>query len=328
MAKNTLAAILKEYDDYLGIGSEPKQPKHFHTGVIGLDYMLSDEGGIPGNSIVQILGESGHGKTTLSLDFLARAQENGLNSVQIKGREINAVVLDFERSYDPLYADVFGIDSSKVLVVRTNYAEESFMIAENLMLAGIQFILVDSIGMLVAQDEEDKTYVDRQKIAAEAQALSRFAKRINAFMDENSIMFVINHYRANLSPMAMTEKKAYGAHVLKYTNKVSLELRRISRKEDVDTIEVFVEKNKTGGRKGLKAQFQNVSTKGINYNQHILDLALEFGIVTKRGAWYYYPNYENAQYRAQGESNAANELPFEIITPAVKAFITEQETNV
>lgn len=318
MSKHSLAALLKEYDDYLSIGDELPPPHIFPTSLIQLHYMVSPNGGIPGGAIIQLLGENGHGKTSLAYDLLANAQKTNLHTVTIKGKQINAVILDFERSYDPTYARTFDIDIEKVLVVRTDYAETSFSIAEYLLLEGIQFVLVDSIGMLVAADEEDKDYTDSEKVAAEAKALGRFTKRANAFMSAQALVVVINQYRANLNKMGhASDKKAYGARVMQYANKLTLELRRIEQSGDRDTITVHIVKNKLGGKKGASMNFQIVSAEGIDHRQHTLQLAKEYGIVDVKGSWYTYN-----EYKIQGEIKAAKELPMDEIRKKVIEFIT------
>ncbi len=201
MPKKSNAGLFKDFEDYLFSPDDLDPTYHFHTGIIGLDTMLSTKGGIPGGSIVQLLGEPSHGKSTFAYDLIAQAQKQGMKDVIIQGKPYNTVILDIERSFDRHYAEIIGIDWQKVLVVRTPYAEQSFSIAEKLLLEGIQFVLVDSIGMLVAADEEDKDYTDSEKVAAEAKALGRFTKRANAFMQLNSVVVVINQYRANLKQM-------------------------------------------------------------------------------------------------------------------------------
>jgi len=327
VTSKSAAALWKDYEDYLGEDLDIGNRKHFPSGVTSLHYSLSARGGIPGGTIVQILGENGHGKTTLSYDFIAQAQKSGLRDTKIAGGIYNVLILDFERSYDPDYAEIFGIDTSKVLRIgppQKKFAEENFDLAEAALLSGMQFILVDSIGALVAKDEEDKSNTDSEKVAAEAKALGRFVKRANAFMENDAVVILINQYRANLNKMGNApDKKAYGARLVQYMVKLTLELRRVQQEQDRDYIEVFVQKNKLGGKKGIKQEFQIVSTEGIDYNQHILGLALEFGIVEQRKAWFYYPSYADPQYRAQGKDNAKQQLPMDQIKEQVEKFITE-----
>lgn len=322
------ASIWADYEKEFGDQEEVSY--YFPSGVTALNYLISDEGGIPGGSIVQLLGENGHGKTTLAYDLLASAQKKGMRDIIINKHPYNAMIVDIERSYDPDYAALLGVDVDKVFRIgppQQKFAEESWDLAETALLQGIQFILVDSIGMLVAKDEEDKTYEDSEKMAVEAKALGRFVKRANAYMENDAIVILINHFRANLNKMGNApDKKPYGARIVQYANKLTMELRRVKQEQDRDFIEVFIAKNKVGGRKGMKVSFEIVSTEGIDYKQHILDLALEYGIVEQRGAWYYYPSYENPTHRGQGKPDAKVKLPLlDVIKDEVEKFILSRE---
>ncbi len=325
------AAYWKEYEDHLKVDVDDKH--YFPIGITALHHVSSANGGIPGGSIIQLLGENGHGKSTLSMDLLANAQKSGLREVNINGRDINAIVLDFERSFDDDYAELFGVDVDKVWVIRTKFAEDSFNLAESALLSGIQFFLVDSIGMLVSKEEADKDHNDSEKVAAEAKALGRFTKHANAYMDGKTLIVIINQYRANLKQIGHApEKKAYGARIMGYANKLTWELRKVKSEGERDYIEVFVAKNKLSGRKGIKVAFEIVSTEGIDYKQHDLDLAEEFGIIEKKGAYYYYPSYKNPLYKGQGKEKAKENLPMDEIKLEVSKYIStiepeEEETN-
>jgi RecA/RadA recombinase len=327
MAQKSSAAIFKDYEDYLFDADELDAEYYFHTGIIALDTTLSEKGGIPGGSIIQLLGEPSHGKSTFAYDLIAQAQKRGMKDVVVQGKPYNAVVLDIERSFNRHYAEIIGIDWRKVKIVRTPFAEQSFSIAETFLRAGIQFVLVDSIGMLVAADEEDKDYDDSERVAVEAKALGRFTKRVNAFMGLDTLVVIINQYRANLKQMGHApEKKAYGARVMQYANKLTIELRRTGSDGDRTHITAFIAKNKLGGRIGINTEFDIVSTEGIDYWQHVLKLAIEYGIVIKRAAYYYYPTFENFTHRVQGETKT-DTFPQQEITDKVIAFIKENITD-
>lgn len=316
MASKSAAALWNDYEDHLRVNLEEQHA--FPIGVLQLHQVTSADGGIPGGSIIQLLGENGTGKTTLSLDLLANAQRSGLREVNIAGQKINAIILDFERSFDEDYAKLLGVDTDKVKIIRTKYAEDSFELAEAALLQGIQFFLVDSVGMLVSQEEADKSHKDPEKVAAEAKALGRFIKHVNAFMDGKTLVVIINQYRANLKQMGHApDKKAYGAKVMAYANKLTWELRKVKTEEDRDYIEVFVAKNKLGGRKGIKIPFEIVSTLGIDYAQEVFDLALAFGIVEQKGKGRYY----FGDIQAHGKEKAKSTLPMDEIRKAVLTYI-------
>lgn len=327
LAGGSLAKVWKDYEDYLSLGNEVEAKTHFPSGVIALNQAIGDVDGITGGSIIQIIGESGRGKSTLSLDILAHSQRNGLNELELpNGKVINAVYADFERTFDAEYAETIGVEVAKVLVIKTPFAEDTFNIIEELLNAGIQFVIVDSIPMIVPKSEEDKDYNDNEKMASAAGVLGRFIKRSIQLVDSaDAIMLLINQWRSNISPMAHTDKKPYGARIIQYAIKVSIQLERIKREDKRMHIQAFVEKTKLGAT-GKKIEFQIVHGVGIDYNQHVLSLALDYGIVEKGGAWYYYPDKANATHRAQGEGNAGTQLPMDEIKGKVMEAMYREDS--
>jgi recombination protein RecA len=317
MAKKSGASVYSKYSDFLITGEDLRTDYWFHSGLIGLDKMLSADGGIPGGSIVQLLGEPGCGKTTVSYDFIAQAQKRGLRDVDVGGKNYNVVICDFERSFDAVYARKIGVDTSKTLVIRSDYAEQSFTVAERLLLDGIQVLLVDSIGMLVASDESDKTYEDSPKMAVEASVLSRFTKRVNAFLKPDALALVINQYRGDLSQSRAT-RKAYGARVAQYVMKIGMEFRA-SKQDTCKHVTVDMVRNKVGGAENQSLEFDILYNSGIDYAGHILDLAERHGVImVGAGGRYAYKDF-----RAHGKEKARNTLPIDEIEKEVRTKLTK-----
>jgi recombination protein RecA len=208
-----LTSLWKEYDKYLEPGNKNTADRmRFPSGIIGLDLALGNIDGIT-RGIVQIIGDESVGKTTLALRFLAEAQQTR-DLIQVStpdGNSYNALFMDFEHTYDTDYAAALGVDTSKLLVLEMPYAEQQFNIAEELILAGIQFIIIDSIAMVIPKAEEDKDFDDNVKVAGEAGLIGRALKRMNALAySSDTLVLMLNQWRSNMSPMARTEKKPYG----------------------------------------------------------------------------------------------------------------------
>ncbi len=304
---NGLLALWKEYEDYLKSGDTDQSNKmRFPTGIPGLDLAMGDMT----SSIVEIVGGEAVGKTTLCFTILAETQRTRkLVEIDTPMGSYNAVYLDFEHSYDNRYAAALGVDTKKLLVLSMTYAQQQFTVLEQLLDAGIQFVIIDSIAVLITQSEEEKTLNDNEKMADEAKVIGRAMKRINALAAAaDALVLVINQYRANISTMAHTEKKSYGAWILKYLKKATIELTRIERKDTRMTIQAFVSKNKMGAI-GKKIQYEIEHGKGIDIDQHILMLADFYDITEKSGTWWYYPTKQDAQYKGQGEQNAIKNFP-------------------
>lgn len=303
--KDSLNALMKEYHEYLSLGNEEQEHHYYPTNILALNRAIGDNRGVRGGTIMQLIGEPGHGKSTLSLDYLACAQRSGIKEITLpNGKIINAVYADFERTFDKKYAAMLGVDTSKLLIVKTPFAEQSFMIIEELLAAGIQFVIIDSISAIIPKSEEDKTLEDSEKIASEAKVLGRFTKRVVQLADSaDALVIYINQYRSNLSPMARTDKVPYGARLIKHAVRVSVELIKVQTEANRITIKAFVSKTKLGAT-GVAIQYYMINGQGPDIAEHILTLALEYGIVTKKGAWYTYKDIQG-----QGMNNAAKLFP-------------------
>lgn len=94
---------------YKGKGFSEKLP----TGIVTLDIALA--GGIPLNgSIIEVFGEEGHGKTTLSYRICKRCTDDPQGYV---------TWVDSELSYDDSWASVQGVDVKKVIPYRPPFME-------------------------------------------------------------------------------------------------------------------------------------------------------------------------------------------------------------
>lgn len=323
MPKGKVSASLdsawKQYADYLESGNKDQSHRtRFLSGIPGLDAAIGTLG--LGRGIVEILGGEAVGKTTLAFTILAQAQRSGkLKEIEAPdGNMYNAVYMDFEHSYDNTYAAVLGVDTEKMLVLGMMYAQDQFQIVEFFLEAGIQFVIIDSISVIIPKSEEEKDLDDNEKMADEAKTLSRVMKRMNALSAyADAVILAINQYRSNISPMAHTDKKGYGAWVLRYLKKVTIELTRIERKDTRMTIQAFIQKNKMGAI-GKKITYEIEHGKGIDIAQHILNLADYYDIVEKNGkVWWYYTSDDGTEYKGQGELNAVKSFPMNEIRAKV-----------
>jgi recombination protein RecA len=327
MPKTNLASLWKQYEAYVETDqTDQTWRRKFPSGILALNDALGDLDGVT-QGLMHIVGPEAVGKTTLAFDFLAQAQKAGLTEIDGPDGPINALFLDFERTYDPDYARICGVDTSKVLNIITPYDEQAFDLALALMLEGIQFVIVDSIPMVVPMSEEDKSMQDNAKMAAEAQLLGRATKRfVRLAKNTDALVIYLNQWRANISPMAHTDKKYYGAKILAHAVKYTIELTRTKRDEREMTIQAFVAKTKEGAN-GRKIEYKIIQGHGIYHEQHILGLALDYGIVEKGGAWYYYPSKQDQQYKGQGEENAIKNLPIEEIKARVLLAMREEHES-
>jgi recombination protein RecA len=301
----------------LMMGTFSKEHTYFPSSMPSVNRALGNMQGIQGGSIVQLLAEPGHGKTTLALDFIAQAQKSGVRSITIKmgkvEQEINAVFVDLERTFDPEYAQRIGVDLNKLAVYKPDFAEKALPTLEHLLEQGLQLIVFDSVPAMITKDEFEKDVDEPARMAGSANILSRWLIRLIGLVDNSDALFIfINQYRANLSPMARSEKKPFGPRALRYFCKIILELVKIKTEEDRSTIQLTVSKNKQAPE-GMKVDYLMLKGKGCSQAHDIFYLAVEMGIVTKSGSWYEYKGQ-----KSQGIDSAIGAFPMDEIKAKVE----------
>ena len=188
------------------------------TGSYILDDTLSS-GGLPKSRIIQYYGASGSGKTLLAMIAIKEAQlENPL---------ADQVFIDAEQTFDPSWAEVLGLDCSRVIIIDGDTATNGRKCFEMLLgvpkedakthiLKGktkeglldkiankemnINLIVLDSLGAIIPPGE-DTAAVGKNNMALMARFLTTTFKKLTLELSHANIpMIVINHKRDNLDP--------------------------------------------------------------------------------------------------------------------------------
>ena len=121
------------------------------TGFPQLDEILGP-GGIPLRYITEISGKWSVGKTTLALQIVAQAQQQGIECIWI----------DAEWSWQDLYARKLGVDTSKLGLIRDRVAENTLdPFLEYIEKGKNTLIVLDAIGAIHTRDEAEKASGDR-----------------------------------------------------------------------------------------------------------------------------------------------------------------------
>ncbi len=117
----------------------------FHpTGPYALDFACS--GGIPENRITELRGNFSTLKTTVCLKAMAAFQQRYANGI--------AFFQDGEKSFDPEYARILGVDLDRCLIVNADSGEQAVDVLSDLLDIGCPaFVVIDSIATLVPSAE-------------------------------------------------------------------------------------------------------------------------------------------------------------------------------
>ncbi|MFH1330174.1 MAG: recombinase RecA [Actinomycetota bacterium] len=277
------------------LGSEQIQPvAAISTGALALDLALGI-GGVPRGRVVEIFGPESSGKTTLALHIIAEAQRNGGI----------AAFIDAEHALDPVYAQALGVDINELLIAQPDTGEQALEITDMLIRSGsLDVVVIDSVAALVPRAEIEGEMGDVH-VGLQARLMSQALRKLAGTISRsNTTAIFINQMREKIGVMFGSPETTPGGRALKFYASARLDIRRIeSIKEGNEAVgnrvRVKVVKNKVAPP-FRQAEFDIMFGSGISREGSLLDVAVEYDVVRKSGAWYTY----DGDQLGQGRENA------------------------
>ncbi len=271
------------------------------TGALALDAALGI-GGMPRGRVVEVFGPEASGKSTLALSVLANAQRLGGMGAYI----------DAEHAVDPSYAKLIGVDLDELLISQPDCGEDALNIAEMLVRSNaLALIVIDSVAALVPRAEIEGEIGD-QHVGLQARLMSQALRKLTAVVSQSkTCVLFINQLRMKIGVMFGNPETTPGGRALKFYSSVRVDLRRSetiksSTGEIIgNRVKARVVKNKVAPPFRL-AEFDIMYNEGISAAGNILDLAVQHGIVEKRGAWFNYGDERLGQGRETVKAEIKN----------------------
>lgn len=270
------------------------------TPSVGLNAAL--KGGIGYGRQILIWGNKSAGKSSFCLQMIGQAQKDGKICAWI----------DAEQSFDPEWAGKLGVDSDNLLYSSARTINDMVDVATQLMAAGADIIVVDSISALLPAIyfEKDSTELKQlentKQIGAEARDMTNAVKMLNYANNQTkpTLLVLISQQRNNIGSMYVSHMPTGGNAVKFFSSTViklwSSESDNKAIKANISVGDKLIEKkigrsvtwsidfNKTGPAfiDGLYDFYFDGDLIGVDNIGELVDTAEQMGLIEKGGAWY------------------------------------------
>lgn len=270
---------LKDLEKKYGIYSSIEQSFTVTpTGSLSID-IATGLMGTPLGKFIEIYGPESSGKSTIVLHQIAEYQK------AFPDRYV--ALFDYEHSYSKKYAKAIGVDLNKLKVYQPDNQEDGY----NLLLSLIQddilsCAILDSHTAAIPKKIVEGDVGDAT-MGLQARNNSIFCGKIKGLLDRhNCTLFAISQTRSSIGGAGPVSEKPTGGNSFKFYSDMRWKIWKIADKEKgFNDTHLDVIKNKCAPPYG-SATFSIKWGVGIDKLMEYVDLGIEYGLITKAGAWY------------------------------------------
>ena len=277
-------------------GNDKISVESITTGSIAVDNAIGI-GGYPKGRIIEVYGPEASGKTTFTLNTIAAAQNRG---------ELCAFI-DAEHALDPKLAEGCGVNWGDLLFVQPNYGEQALTFAEKLINTGkVSVVIIDSVAAMIPKQEYTGEIDGKEAPGAQARMMAKGLRKLTSAINKSKcIVIFINQIREKIGVMFGNPEQTPGGRALKFSCSIRIEVRRTesitSGKDNIvgNKLRVKIVKNKVAPPY-KQALVDLIYGKGIDNTKDILEMAVQYGVVNKKGSGYF---QYNDDVKANGMNN-------------------------
>lgn len=293
------------------------------TGILPLDLALG-VGGLPRGRIVEIYGPEASGKTSVMLSVIAQTQKAG--GV--------AAFIDAEHALDPQWAEKIGVNLNELLISQPDTGEQALEIAETLIRSGgIDVVVIDSVAALVPKAEIEGEMGDSM-MGLQARLMSQALRKLTGVINKSKTICVFtNQLRQKIGVMFGNPETTTGGLALKFYASIRMDIRKIEQLKEGDNVigsrhRVKIVKNKVSPPFRI-AEF-NIYGTGPSYEDGLIDVGVELGVINKSGAFLKYKETMLGQGRdaarsfLQENKKVAKEIENEIMKRVRSGEVAEK----
>ena len=259
-------------------------------------------GGLPYGRQVLIWGSKSSAKSSLCLQMIGMAQKEGKVCAWI----------DAEMSYSEDWAKTLGVDTENLIYSTARTINDMVDVGTDLMQAGADIIVVDSISALLPAIyfEKDSTELKQlentKQIGAEAKDMTNAVKMLNYANNQTkpTLLVLISQARNNITAMYTSQQPTGGMATKFYSSTI---IKLFSSESDNQAIKGKIHvgdkiiEEKVGRKVRWDIQFSKTSPAfqsgeydfyfrgidiGIDSVADLVDTAEMLGFIERSGAWY------------------------------------------
>ena len=301
--EQTIAAIRKKmpdqtigrYEEYGG----KADVQCLSTGSLAVDWALG--GGVAKGRIIDIVGHTSSGKTTLALTMCAELQKKIKRE---EGRKANILYVDSENALDPKYAKKLGCDFDDIYLIQPDCGEQGYEAAEMFVNSGVaDLVIIDSLAAMIPKAMFEVDLGDQAQIGMGARLDSQGIARLFGPANKNGTTIVLlNQWKKAVKVNAFDRTDGIsgnyyqpGGENFKFYLSQMIEVQRVGKiyekdENGVDQLvsnqtRVRVLKNKIAPP-AREADYFITFDVGIDKAQEAIELGLQSGDVVRNGQMY------------------------------------------